>query len=146
MLDESLRSTNTMVVETFDNNCHVFNLISSNNKHYFQYENIKKYIDKIIIKPDLWVFYVNGGYEQGVKLLKPIFKNVKKVLARNFYIDPEIFNTLIKEGLIVYSKAMADLYDLPIEFSKDYSIHTRDYKHSKNKELVLTKLKNGIFN
>lgn len=146
MLDECLRGTNTIVVETFDYNCHVFNLVNDNDKFYIQYEKDLRLISKLVIKPDLWVFYKDGGYEHGVNLLKPLNLKAKKVLASEFYIDPDIFDYLISNELISYSKAMADLYDFEPEYSRDYNYHRRDYKHKKNKDVVLKKLRLGQFN
>lgn len=146
MLDETFSGSRSIVVESFDYNCHWFELVDINDEYYLKYEYDSKLITKLVIKPDLWVIYKDGGYEHGINLLKPINLSQKKVLSMEFHIDPEIFDTLIENKLISYSKAMADLYDLPVEFSRDYLYHHRDYKHSKNKELVLEKWKNGIFN
>jgi len=146
MLDESFRGTGVVVVETFDNNCHVFSLISTNNNYYLQYENNPMLIKKLIIKPDLWVFYMEGGYDQGIKLIKPLNQIENKVSAMNFMIDPDIFELLINKGLISYSKAMADLYNFDEVYSSDYKYHKRDYKNSKNKEKVLEKMRQGVFN
>lgn len=146
MLDKNLIGTKVIVVETFDKNCHVFYLIKDNDHYYLQLENNSKLINRLIIKPDLWVFYKDGGYDQGTKLLKPLDTFEKKVLAMNYYIDPEIFHILINNYLISYSKAMADLYQLPIAYSRDIKYHHADYKRTKNKKLVLEKMKNGNFN
>ena len=146
MLDEELRGTNAMIVETFDNNNHVFYYVEENGLHYFKMEGDSRLITRLIIKPDLWAFFKNGGYEHGVKLLKPVITSNKKTLAMNFYIDPNIFYTLVSDGLISYSKAMADLYDLPPAYSSDVKYHHNDYKRTKNKELVLSKMRQGIFN
>jgi len=146
MLNEIIRGRGSIVVETFDYNYHEFELIEKDSKYYLKYQNDYKLITKLVIKPDLWVFYKKGGYEHGVNLLKPVSLARKKVLAWDFHIDPEIFDILIENKLITYSKAMADLYDLPVELSRDYFSHRRDYKHSKNKELVLERWKKGMFN
>ena len=146
MLNEEIRGSRGILVESFDYNCHWFELVDIKDECYLKCEHDSKLITRLVIKPDLLVFYQDGGYEQGVNLLKPINLKEKKVLAMEFHIDPEIFDILIHNKLISYSKAMADLYDLPIELSRDYLAHRRDYKHSKNKELVLEKWKNGVFN
>lgn len=146
MLDSNFSGTNLIVVETFDYNSHLFYLVKENNHYYLRFENDDRLINNLVIKPDIWVKYKEGGYEHGVVLLKPYLKNVDKVLAMDFTIDPEIFEILIDNGLISYSKAMADLYDLPVKNSRDYRYHTRDYKNKKNKLLVLDKMKHGIFN
>lgn len=146
MLDQELRGTNALIVETFDNNSHVFYCIEEDGLHYFKMEGDSRLITRLIIKPDLWVFFKNGGYDHGVSLLKPIIPSIKKNLAMNFYIDPDIFDDLIKDGLISYSKAMADLYNLPISYSRDIQYHRNDYKRTKNKEMVLSKMKQGVFN
>jgi len=146
MLDEELRGTNAMIVETFDGNNHVFYFVKYDNKYYLKYEGDSKLITKLIIKPDLWVFYKDGGYEHGVNLLKPVFSTDKKVLAMNYYIDPNIFKNLIDSDMISYSKAMADLYDLPVPYSRDVKFHHNDYKRTNSKELVLSKMRQGIFN
>lgn len=146
MLDENLRGTNMIVVDTFDYNSHVFELILKNSNHYLKFEQNENLIKRLIIKPDFWVYFQDGGYEHGVKLLKPLDPKSDKVLARDFNIDPEIFSTLVVENLISYSTAMADLYGFDPNFSRDYSYHRRDYKNRKNKEQVLQKLKEGYFN
>ena len=64
----------------------------------------------------------------------------------NFDIDPGIFNILIDNNLISYSKSVADLYDLPVSYSRDILYHSNDYKRTKSKELVLSKMKQGVFN
>lgn len=146
MLDENLKGSKALVVETFDNNCHVFNLVNINEQYYLQYDNDNRIITKLVIKPDLWVFYKDGGYDHGMNLLKPIMKSERKVLAINFYIDPDIFNILIDSNLISYSKAMADLYQLPVSYSRDVKYHHNDYKRTKTKSLVLAKMSKGNFN
>lgn len=146
MLDESLRGTNAIVIETFDNNCHVFHLVNNNDQYYLQYDNDNRIITKLVIKPDIWIFYKDGGYDHGVNMLQPIIKSERKVLAMNFYIDPDIFNILIDSNLISYSKAMADLYELPVSYSRDIKYHHNDYKRTKTKKLVLANLRQGKFN
>lgn len=146
MLDDNLRGTKILLAETFDNNSHIFYLVKNEDTYYLQYENIPKLITKLVIKPDLWAFYKDGGYEHGVHLLKPIITSKNKVLVMNYYIDPGIFHILVNQGLISYSKAMADLYQLPIAYSRDIKYHHADYKRSKNKELVLERMRNGLFN
>lgn len=146
MLDENFRGTDVVVAQTFDDNCHVFSLVRGSNKYYLLYENDSRLIKKLVIKPDLWVFYMEGGYEHGVKLLKPLNPTESKILTKNFIIDPDIFELLINNGLISYSKAMADLYDFDEKYSSDYKYHKRDYKNSKNKEKVLEKMRQGVFN
>lgn len=146
MLNEELRGTKVVLVQTFDNNCHIFSLVKDRDQYYLKYENDSRLIKKMVIKPDFWVFYKDGGYEQGVDLLKPIISQYSKVLSMNYDIDPEIFEILINSRLISYSKAMADLYNFDERYSSDYKYHRRDYKHSKNKQLVLEKQRKGIFN
>lgn len=146
MLDNNLIGTNMIVVDTFDYNSHVFGLVLDENKYYLKLEQNSNLIKKLIIKPDIWVFFKDGGYEQGVNLLKPINPLMNKVLAMDFNIDPDIFELLINNKLISYSKAMADLYGFDPKFSSDYFYHSRDYKRSKNKQLVLEKFKRGQFN
>lgn len=146
MLDENLRGTNMLVVDTFDYNAHVFELILQGEKLYLKFESDSRLIKRLVIKPDCWVYFQNGGYEQGVNLFRPLNPALNKILAMDFSIDPDIFQTLIDNGLISYSKAMADLYDLDPIFSSDYSYHTRDYKRKNNRSKVLEKLKNGNFN
>ena len=148
MLDETLRGTNALVVETFDENCHIFYLVEREKKFFLQLENTSNYIKKLIMKPDLWIFFEEDGYEHWTRLLKPLDSSQKNVLAKNYYIDPTIFHTLINYKLISYSKAMADLYDLPIVYSRDIGYHHNDYKRQRNskKEKVLEKLRSGKFN
>lgn len=146
MLDETLSGTNMLVVDTFDYNSHLFQLVFDNNKYYLKSEYDSRLITKLIIKPNLWVFFKDGGYEEGTNLLKLGNLNKNKVLAMNFNIDPNIFELLVNNDVISYSKAMADLYNLPIKYSRDGSYHNNDYKRTKTKQLVLSKQKQGIFN
>lgn len=146
MLDETLSGTNMLVVDTFDYNSHLFQLVFDNNKYYLKSEYDPRLITKLIIKPNLWVFFKDGGYEEGTTLLKPVDLNKKKVLAMNFSIDPSIFELLVNNDIISYSKAMADLYNLPVAYSRDVKYHHNDYKRTKTKQLVLNKQKRGIFN
>lgn len=146
MLDENLRGTNALVVETFDENCHVFNLVEKGNAFFLQLENMPIAIQRLIIKPQLLAFFVDEGIEYGSYLLKPLNFYVKKNLARNYYIDPMIFHTLVNYKLISYSKAMADLYELPAAYSRDIKYHHNDYKRTCNKQQVLQKLRQGHFN
>lgn len=148
MLDENLRGSNALVVETFDENNHVFYLVKGPVKLYLQFENDCRYITKLVLKPDLWVFFEDGGYEHGSSLLKPLDPDLKKVLAKNYYIDPSIFHSLVNHKLITYSKAMADLYQLPIVYSFDIKYHHNDYKRQEEgkKEKVLERLRTGKFN
>lgn len=146
MLDENLRGTKMIVVDSFDHNSHIFKLIKTANIYYLKFEQNPNYIKRLIIKPDFWVFFQDGSYEHGINLLKPLNSSNNKILAMNFNIDPEIFGILISQNLISYSKAMADLYDFDPKCSRDYSYHHRDYKHTKNKFQVLQKLREGKFN
>ncbi len=148
MLDLELKGTKKIVVETFDNNFHTFQLVDDADRPYFTLESCPNHIIRLLIKPDLWVYFENGGYEHGVRLLKPLDYRVKKVLAREFLIDPSIFHFLVNHKLISYSKGMADLYQLPIAYSRDIQYHHNDYKRKEQgrKEKVLTKLRTGDFN
>lgn len=146
MLDEELSGTNYMIVKTFDNNNHIFNYVEEDGLNYFKIDTDSRLISRIIIKPDLWVFFKDGGYEHGIKLLNSTNNLKTNGLVSNCYIDPNIFNNLVNKGLISYSKAMADLYDLPTIYSRDIKYHQNDYKRTKNKELVLSKMRQGIFN
>lgn len=146
MLDDDLIGTNLLVVQTFDNNNFIFDLIKQDNLYYFKLFNDSRLITRIIIKPDLWIFFKDGGYEHGSTLLKPISNSKNTMLISNCFIDPDIFMILIDNNLISYSKGMADLYDLPVSYSRDIKYHKNDYKRTKNKELVLSKMKDGNFN
>lgn len=146
MLDNDFRGTNTVVAETFDNNNHIFYFINVGDEAYLRYENDIRLIRKMIIRPNFLTFFVDGGYEYGTSLLKPCFSTKNSILVKEFSIDPNIFHKLINYNLISYSKCMADLYNLPIIYSADIKYHHNDYKRSKNKEKVITKLKNGKFN
>ena len=145
MLDAGLKGSNLVAVSTFDSGKHEFHLIKDDTKYCFKYDGSPKLISKLVIKPDLWVLFRDGGYEQGINFLSRE-NNCKRVLASGFDIDPDIFELLVTYDLISYSKGMADLYDLPIIHSRDFLNHCNDYKRSKNKDLVLEKMRNGIFN
>ncbi len=148
MLDSKLEGTKTIVVETFDDNCHVFQVVEDADKPYLILENCPNRITHLLIKPDLWAYFENVGYEHGVCLLKPLDCQAKKVLAREFLIDPSIFHFLVNHKLISYSKGMADLYQLPVAYSRDIKYHHNDYKRKEQgrKEKVLAKFKTGDFN
>ena len=146
MLDGDFEFTNLVIADTFDGNTHLFYLVKREEKYYLKYERDERLITRLIIKPDAWVYFKDGGYEHGTRLLRPCLKGDTKALVKNFTIDPNIFDILIGNNLVSYSKAMADLYHLPAKFSRDYQYHHRDYKHSKNKNKVLKKMQQGNFN
>lgn len=146
MLDNNFKGTNAIVVETFDDNNHVFYFITSGDEAYLRYENDIKLIKRLIIKPNFIVFYVDDSFEYGVDLLKPCLPKENKILVKEFSIDPNIFHNLIKHNLISYSKGMADLYNLPVVYSSDIKYHHNDYKRTGNKEKVLSKFREGNFN
>lgn len=146
MLDEGLTGSSVILVETFDHNNHIFYAVRLDNQLLLKHEGTDSLISKLIIKPDLWAIFTDGTYKQGIELLKPCHSSEKKVLAKNYYIDPEVFGDLVDNNTISYSKGMADLYDFPIEYASDVEFHKRDYKHHKTKELTLNKMRNGQFN
>lgn len=146
MLDNRFIGTNAIVAETFDDNNHVFYFIRTDDEAYLKYENDIRLISKMILKPNFMVFFVEGGYENGVDLLKPCLFDKSKLLVKEFSIDPRLFHKLINHGLISYSKYVADLYNLPVAYSSDIKYHHNDYKRTKNKEKVMTKFRTGKFN
>ncbi len=146
MLDKELQGTESIIVETVDHNNHVFYLVWKENQYYLQYEQNTSLINLLVLKPNMDIYFENGNVENGKNFLKPCLPNQSKILATNFDIDPDIFHQLIHCRLISYSKAMADLYSLPVAYSFDIKDHHNDYKRTKNKEKVLAKLRAGQFN
>ncbi len=144
MLDNELRSTQSIIIETNDYNNHVFSLVQKDEQSYLRYEQSEIFINLLVIKPNIKIFFEDGNYEDGKNFFPSYLSN--KVLVTNIFIDPDIFLKLIADRMISYSKAMADLYSLPVDYSFDIRYHRQDYKRSKNKEKVLTKLKTGHFN
>lgn len=146
MLDNELCGTDSIVVETQDLNNHVIKLVRSYDRLYLKLENEDRLIRKLVIKPNMWLYFLDGSYDTSINLIKPCHSNLERALAFEFSIDPLIFNELIDNDLISYSKGVADLYDLPPVYARDIKYHHRDYKWSRNKEKVLKKLRSGNFN
>lgn len=144
MFDESLSNYNMIVVETFNEKAYAFNIIKSGEDYYLQFDNMIKSIKKLIIKPDFWVFFEDGTYTSFRAILKS--QKQESTLAKEYYIDPAIFKKLVSRGIITYTFGMADLYNFPRQYARDYEYHKSDYKRTKTKEKVLTKLRNGEFN
>lgn len=67
-------------------------------------------------------------------------------LIRNYIIEPEIFNYLIENKMIMFSHDMAMLYNLNTEYAYDARYKTNAFKHlHHDKTKILTKQKQGIF-
>lgn len=147
MLDNNLKGSNKIVVETFGGNSYTFSFINENNNMFIKCNADPRFIKRIIIKPDLWIYFNDGGYEHGVKFFQSCY-NDSRPLVKKVDIDTNIFNKLVAYKLISYSKGMADLYDFPIAYASDIKYHHNDYKRvgEIQKTRVLNKLKSGNFN
>lgn len=142
MLDETLRGTKAIVVETEDLNCSIFHLLRIDSKYYLVFENDSKLIYHLRLKPNFLVYYLQGDYQEAIEIIKPLFSNFKRVKVTQCYIDPSIFDVLVNEKLISYSKATSSLFNLPINKSLNnfYYYNKCKRKCNKNKILALRKL------
>lgn len=137
MFSEEYLKTGIFVAKAFDETIYQF-IYNRETKQFYSCDN-KKIIRRLVLKPNPWIYYEDGQFE--------IFATCRrKSIIQDYIIDPDVFYDLVSCGKIVYSKMVADMYDLPIEYAYDKEYHTRDYKHSKNKMLVLNNLRNGNFN
>lgn len=76
-------------------------------------------------------------------------RNKTKSLIKEFIIDPELFDYLRINHMIVYSTDMAFLYGFDLRYAYDAYSQTRAFKSYRNNELkrtkILAKQKQGIF-
>lgn len=76
-------------------------------------------------------------------------RNKTKSLIKEFIIDPELFDYLRINHMIVYSTDMAFLYGFDPRYAYDAYSQTRAFKSYRNNELkrtkILAKQKQGIF-
>lgn len=144
MFDDSLKDKNMIIIETFNDDAYVFDIIKINDEYFLTFNNMKQKIKKLVIRPNFWIFFEDGSYDDFKYILKSIKQEL--TLIKNYYIDPTIFQKLVMDDVITYTIGVADMYDLPKKYAKDYEYHHNDYSRKDSKEKVLTKLKNGIFN
>lgn len=139
---------NTIVVKTFNDHNYLFYYIKYGSENYIRYENDTKLIKRIVLKPNLLIYYVDGSYKTGVELFKIDNYNDNSGLVSDCIIDSDIFYDLIEHGLISYSKLVADLYNFPVAYSYDVKHHHNDYKRTDclQRQKILSKLKSGNFN
>lgn len=139
---------NTIVVKTFNDHNYLFYYIKYGSENYIRYENDTKLIKRIVLKPNLLIYYADGSYKTGVELFNIDNYNDNSGLVSDCIIDSDIFYDLIKHGLISYSKLVADLYNLPVAYSYDVKYHHNDYKRTDclQRQKILSRLKSGNFN
>lgn len=139
---------NTIVVKTFNDHNYLFYYIKYGSENYIRYENDTKLIKRIVLKPNLLIYYVDGSYKTGVELFNIDNYNDNSGLVSDCIIDSDIFYDLIEHGLISYSKLVADLYNLPVTYSYDVKHHHNDYKRTDclQRQKILSRLKSGNFN
>lgn len=96
-------------------------------------------IKRFILKPRFELFLKDGGYR---------VLNTKNTigLIESYYINPTLLNYLIKQGRIMYSVDMSYLYDIDKKYGYDILEQRRAFKRVKDKQKILTKQKQGIFN
>ena len=59
---------NTIVVKTFNDHNYLFYYIKYGSENYIRYENDTKLIKRIVLKPNLLIYYADGSYKTGVEL------------------------------------------------------------------------------
>lgn len=137
MFSEEYLNTGLFVARSFDGENHRF-VYNKDTDQFYSIED-EKLIKTFVIKPNPWIHYQDGHFK-----IYSVCKN--RSIIQDYIIDPSIFYDLVSSGKVMYSKLAADLYGLPIEYACDREYHKRDYKTSKNKELVLSNLRRGKFN
>lgn len=144
MLDESLKGKNIIIIETFDEEAYVFDVIEKGNRYFLKLDIFEKLIQQLVIKPNFLVSSEDGFHYDLKEILKK--RGEEPTYIKNCYIDPTLLQKLAEKYVITYTIGTADMYDLPHEYAKDYEYHYNDYSRKNSKEKVLTKLKSGIFN
>ena len=96
-------------------------------------------IKRLIIKPKLEICLQNGT--------SYALNNRSSIeLIESYFIEPELLEYLIKNHRIMYSTDMAYLYDFDKNYAYDFYDQSRAFKRVKDKEKILVKQKQGIFN
>ena len=67
-------------------------------------------------------------------------------LIESYFIKPELLEFLVLKNSVMYSYDMACLYGFNVKRSYDYYQQRRAFKRVKDKEKILVKQKQGIFN
>ena len=138
-----LKGYDFVCFETFDGKAYDLNIVKIGNDYYFRFEKEPHLIRSVKIKPNPEFEYVNGTVMTLTNKLARMGKNVS--LVKECYIDPEDFKELTEQRVFKYSYIVSQLYGFDPERAYDYKHHTADFKRTKNKELVLTRYKNNMF-
>ena len=96
-------------------------------------------IKRLIIKPKLEIYLQNGT--------SYALNNRSSIeLIESYFIEPKLLEYLIKNHRVMYSTDMAYLYGFDKNYAYDFYDQARAFKWVRNKEKILTKQKQGIFN
>ena len=96
---------------------------------------------RIIIKPKFELV----GYEDDWYLM-PIKSGYKEGLINSYDIDKDLFKYLKTKSMILYSTDMAYLYGFEDKQGYDSEFKKTPFKRVKDKQKILAKQKQGIFN
>lgn len=151
MMDEKLIGTGIVIAQAFNGKEYQFTLNESN-RLVIDLPSIGKIeVSRILIKPDFWLigldnFRLTLDTYLRYRHMDSICSKEPSDLIKNYLVDPNIVDELAKSGVIMYSREMAELYDLPNEFSYDLQYNRSAFKWAKKKGKILEKQKQGIFN
>lgn len=146
MLDKELSNHGVIYAETFDSKVITFELVMIDNEYYLKMDKYPDIVKRLVLRPNFWAIFYEGNYIDCRSYTKIKNPSTKGSLVKEYYIDPVLFPKLVKSGALMYTTAMADLYDLPREYARDIEYHKNDYKNTHSKQKVLSRWKDGQFN
>lgn len=135
MLDERLAGTG--IIEAVLDNGDIYHFIYDDVNDELMFKEKMQVIDFLVMRPN--PFIVGERLER-------LKRKGDDPLVMDYHIDPEVVSKLVQGRKVKYSTFCADLYELPRDSAFDIQYHKRDYKRSKNKELILAQAKAGKFN
>ena len=138
-----LKGYDMIVVETYEGKGYEFDIHRIDKKVFFTFEHEKRLIKSIIMKPNPIIEYADGVTITFTQKLASLNKSIS--LVKDCYIDEEDLNLLTDLKVFNYSYITGELFNLPVKKARDYQYHKTDFKRTKNKELVLTRYKNNMF-
>ena len=98
-------------------------------------------IKRIVLKPRFELI----GYDRNFYTM-PVKAGYTKGLIKTYDIDELLFKYLKLKGMLFYSTDMAHLYGFENKEGFDAEFNKTPFKRVKNKEKILIKQKQGIFN
>lgn len=132
---------------TYNNETYEF-IVKNNGLIYSKQIENNKPINKLLIKPNFWVYFEDGGYTSCDTLARQNgTKNNNNHLIKRLKITKDLLDYLVLTNLIFYSTDMAYLYGLNSNYAYDKNKKTRAFKKLKRKKKpILEQQKQGKFN